>query len=197
VSLVTVGEQRDFMRETSTAEDDELQALLDQVEALLLNEANRVDVPFMLATAEDRVEYHDGTGGRVLFLNYPIADVSSIKLGLDPSDPDDTLDPTDKRVVRWETGKRRLLRVDGGVFGKRGTPLYVEVTYDAAADRAQDLDAARLGITRRVAAIWRQRGAEGWASIGQLDVRGQADKELDRTPEWQKAVTTLRRMSVF
>jgi hypothetical protein len=197
VSLVSVGEQRGFLRLADDSRDDQLQVLLDQVEALLLQQANRVDVPFKVSGEEDRVEYHSGTGGRKLWLGYPIADVTSIKLGLDPSDPDDTLDPADKTVVRWYLGTRKLDRVDGGVFGTKDVPYYVEVTYDTQADRTQDLNAARLAIVRRVAAIWRQVGLEGVESERQPDLSATPDKKLDEIPEWKAAVSLLRRMSVL
>jgi hypothetical protein len=175
VSLVTVAEQLGFMRlPEGGTEEDELQNLLDQIEALLLLQANRVDVPFAQSTESGRVEYHDGTGGNKLWLDY-----------------------TDKTVLRWQAGDRKLTRVDGRKFGSNGVPYYVQVTYDAAADRTAELDTARLGIMRRAAAVWRQRGAEGYASTGLGDLREQFDKDLDAIPEWKKAFELCRRMSVF
>lgn len=197
MSLVAVSELLGFLREPEGGtEEDELQALLDQLEARLLIETNRVDVPFAFSEEADRVEYHDGTGGNKLWLDYPISDISTdVLLGLDPDDPDDELDPTDKTELRWQAGQRCLQRVDGGKFGERGKPLYVKVTYDAQPDRTLELDAARLGIMRQAAQIWRQRGSEDLTSGGLGELRFQLEREPE--PAWTAAVATCRRMSVF
>jgi hypothetical protein len=182
VSLVTVAEQLGFMREPEGGtEEDELQNLLDQLEALLISEANRADVPFKTSAETGRVEYQDGTG----------------KLGTDPSNPLETLSVSDKTILRYAVGERRIVRVDGGKFGSVDQPMYVEVTYDTQPDRTEDLDAARLGIMRRAAAIHRQRGIEGYVSTALSEVRYQFDKDLDAIPEWKAAVAICRRMSVI
>lgn len=161
---VTLAELKTFLGISSSADDTLLQAILDGAEQQFLADCNRRERPFA-ASATDRTEVHDGTGSHVLTLDYPISDVDAIKLGLDVTNPDETLDDTDVEVVVWVAGKRTIERTDGGVWGAAGHPRYVHVTYDAQEDKP---DEAKTAIKRLAASLWRQLGSEG-AAIEGLD----------------------------
>lgn len=189
--VMDVAELKRFLR---AGDDDNglLSELLDGAEALFLEAVNREGAPFGDALSA-RVEVHDGTGGNKLFLDYPVATVTTIALGLDSATPDDTLDPAKVTVIVWGVGSRRLMRTDGGVFGVRGVPRYVHVTYDTQADRPPD---AGLAIKRAVATVYRQIGSEDASSekIGGFShtlAQAMADDEV-----WQSAVAAHRRYSM-
>lgn len=130
--------------------------LLVAVEARLAAECGRADWPFAEA-ASGRVEVRDGTGTGTLYLHYPIATLTSVVLGYDPDTPDEMLDVDDPEVLLWRAGARRLVR-RSGVFGGRGTPDYVHVTY-ATQDDLPEL--ASRAVLEMAAGLWAQAGAEG------------------------------------
>lgn len=137
--------------------DELLTAMIDEVERAFLREAGRADLPFLDATT-GRTEVHDGTGAAVLYLNYPVETLTTVLIGTDSGDPDETLDVDDVDVLQWLPNTRRLVRADGGLFGERWQANVVHVTYNTAADLPAD---ARTEITRAVAALFRRRGSEG------------------------------------
>lgn len=146
---------------TDTTAAAVLGTLIDQVEAAFLSACGRTDRPF--AAAATRTEVHDGTGTATLWLHYPITTLTSVILGLDVLDPDDTLAVDDQTELAWRAGSARLRRTDGGVFGAPGVPNYVTVVYDAAADLPSD---AALAITHATAMLWRRLGSEGLTMEG-------------------------------
>lgn len=154
--LVTVDALIEYLGPDAEADEDLLDRLLDQVEAAFEAACGRQDTPFQ-AAATARVEDHDGTGMTVLWLDYPVGDLTALTIGSDPDDPDDTLDVADPLVLRWQVGSRRVVRLDGGLFGARGQPLAVRATYDTAADLPED---AAMAVTLKVAERYHQRGAE-------------------------------------
>ena len=190
--LVTLNEAKDWMRVTDATEDTELQDVLDSLEDTFEEETNRLDIPFRAAQTA-RLEVRDGTGSKRLWLDYPISTVTTIELGRDSADRDDTLDPTDVDEVVFKVGDRRISRTDGGIWGKRDNPLYVNVTYDAQADLPR---MAKNAIIRLTAAFWRQRGVEGLSTRKLLDGSASMLKLFDETPEWGRAVKALTRYAI-
>lgn len=171
-----------------TSQDEALTPLIDEVEAAFLADCGRDDRPFQDAEA-GRVELHDGNDLAVLWLDYEVASLSSVLLGLDASDPDETLDVADPDILIWVAGKARLARVDGGFFGHAWQPNYVQVTYDARADLPVD---ARNAITAAVAAIMNRRGAEGQAAERIGPYSTDYLRPYTETDEWQRAVAHHR-----
>jgi hypothetical protein len=159
--------------------------LATSVETLLIKQCGREWRPFQAATA-GRIERQDGTGHGTLYLDYPIAALTSVTVG---STNPETLLVNDPSKLLWSVGSTRLRRADGGIFGAWGMGATVTVTYDTADDLPAD---AGLAVLRRVARIWRQRGAEdvrseregGWSADAALDVEGD--------PEWQKVIQNYR-----
>lgn len=135
---------------------DQVVALAGQVEAFLANQCGRPTRPFQ-AKEDGRVEYQAGTGRRLLFLDYPVAALTSVLLGPDHANPSETLDVADQAALVWSVGSNELERIDGGAFGCVDQPRFVKITYNAQADLPSD---AALAVLRVTAAIWRQRGAE-------------------------------------
>lgn len=190
--LLPLAEAQAFL-DIDDAEDLEVLALLiDQVEALFLTQANRRERPFVAAQSA-RTEVHDGTGGALLFLDYPVATLTSVKIGASAASPDETLTIADPAVLRYAAGQRRLARVDGGTFGDAGDPRVVHVTYDAQADLPND---ALLAIQRVVAAIFRQRGSEDASSERMAGFTADLAKVAESDPVWQMAVAAHREFHV-
>lgn len=186
--LVSLAEMQRFLGDVPSSDDTLIQELLDETENLFLGECNRRDRPF-IATADTvaRTEVHDGTGTRILTLHYPIAASglsTDITLGLDTSDPDDTLEYDDVETLVWVAGSRTIERTDGGIWGYRGVPRYVHVTYKAAADVPES---AALGIKRVVAALYRQRGSED-ASRESLSGYSRDVANAMDDPMWKRAI---------
>ena len=188
--LVTLAEVKDWLRVKTETENVELQDLIDSLEETFEEEVDRRLIPFQAAQTA-RVEVRDGTGSRELWLDYPIATVTTIELGRDSANRDDTLDPTDVDEVIWVAGERRITRTDGGKWGKYRNPKYVNVTYNAQADLPP---AAKRAVISQVAARWRQRGVEGVAVKKLLD--SSASMLYEPTPEWLRAVNDLKRYAL-
>lgn len=163
--------------------------LADAVEALLNEQCSRADHPFAPGGAQ--TEVHDGRGTHELFLHYPIATLTSIKLGIDPSDPDETLDITDANVLdQRHAGQRKLIRRDG-VFGPRGLPRYVQVVYTSADDLPVS---AGQAVLEMVGALYRRRGSEGVTAerTGGYSIEFGATGDMlalaDVLPSWRSVV---------
>jgi hypothetical protein len=171
---------------------DQAVALAGQVESLLLAQCRRTGRPFQAASAA-RTERRDGTGGASCWLDYPIAALTSVKLGYDSSAPIETLTVTDPAVLVWRVGSKRLTRVDGGIFGSFGAPLWIQAVYDTAADLPDD---AALAVLRVTAAIWRQRGAEDVKSERVGGYSADLEKAAEGDPMWQMAVQQYRVMAL-
>ncbi len=144
-ALVSVVELKLALGDSAEPSDQDplYEQLTDQVQAVFEGACNRHERPFLGAQTA-RTEVHDGTGAAELFLEYPIAALTSVIIGADPLVPDETLATADKAVLRFAAGRRRLARVDGGVFGAIDDPRVVHVTYNAAADLPKTAKAAVL-----------------------------------------------------
>lgn len=182
--LVSVEDLQTFLELSSGTDDALLGDLLDHAEGLFESECGRKDAPFTAADTA-RSEVKDGTGSPELYLDYPISDVTSISIGFDSLNFEDTLDPDDPDVVVWGAGSRRIERVDGGIFGRLGKPRYLTILYDFQADLPEE---AQLAIKKVVAQVYRQRGSEGATreQIGSY-IRTMA-KQVKDDPLWRRAV---------
>ncbi len=153
MSLITVSDMKAHLGLTTTTDDTLLQDLIKETTALLESECNRSDAPFLMAAVTGRVEIFDGLKDSALFVDYPIAALTSIVA--DAS----TLDVADTDVIKFVIGDRRIVRVDGGRFGIRlDEPHAVVVTYDTQTDQPRS---AVLAVKRIVSAVFNQRGTEG------------------------------------
>ena len=157
--------------------------ILTRVQKRFERECGRSSVPFVDA-ALGRVEVRDGTGTCEVFLDYGITTLTAVTLGTDPLAPDETLDVAD---LVYTAGKRRIVRADGGRFGRFGAPQYVHVTYDAAADLPAD---AADAIYQTAAAEYRRRGDEGVRSetAGPYSVSYFDQSDATTADVWNEAV---------
>lgn len=171
-------------------EDDTpvLDRLITLVEALFLSQVNRRHRPYQAAQTA-RAEVHNGTGDATLFLDYPIAALSSVKIGANPSSPDETLAVGDLAVLRYAVGGVELRRVDGGCFGTDGDPRVVHVLYNAAADLPDDVV---LAVQNVVVTIWRRRGSEDVTSDRVGGFQGEYLAIAAADPLWTLAVAANR-----
>jgi len=172
--MTLVLEQQFFDYLGSTANTDRARVALAAAEAAFAADCNRSNRPFLL-TGAAQTEVYDGTGCQVLYTRYPVASLTSIKLGNDFSDPDETLAVADKDVLTYQVGTRRLVRRDGGVFGERSQADIVQVVYTAAADA--DIDDAKGAVMELAGALY-HRGPETGISqerLGEYSVQHLGD----------------------
>lgn len=169
-----------------------LDRLISLVEALFLAQVNRRQRPYQAAQAA-RAEVHDGTGRTTLLLDYPLGTLTSVKIGANPSSPDETLAIGDLAVLRYAAGGIELRRVDGGCFGTDGDPRVVHVVYDAAADLPNDVV---LAVQNVVVTIWRRRGSEDVTSDRVGGFQGEYAAIASADPLWTLAVAANRVPSV-
>lgn len=187
--IVTVAELKEYLGDAPATSDDTLLGhILDDVEALF--ESATLRPPGYYTAADTGVtEVLDGTGTSRLYLSYPIAAVTSIKLGYDSASPTETLNPASKSVVVYGFGQRVITRTDCGRFGFVRQPRYVEVVYDHQGNLPQD---AKLPIMEVAASLYRNRGSEGMRSetVGAFYsyTRDDAQTIADSNPNWQRAV---------
>lgn len=159
--LVGLTELKTYIPGTPSGDDTVLQDLLDHVENKFLRDCGRLSRPFA-TTQASITEWQDGTGTATLYLNYVPSAITSIKLGRDSSDPDETLDSSDVDVLVWTaSASRKLVRTDGGVWRETDEAKCIQVVYAGVADLPE---APQLAIKRLVAALYRQRGAEDVSS---------------------------------
>ncbi len=190
--LVSLTEVKTFLEISATTDDTLLTGLLEHAEGLFEAHTGRKSVPFV-AAASARSEVKDGTGAAKLYLDYTIADVTSISLGFDSSDFAETLNPDDPDVVVWGVGSRIIQRVDGGRFGFAGAPRYVTVVYDHQADLPEE---AQIAIKRLVSQVYRQRGSEDATREEIGNYTRTLSRLMDTDPIWEAAVTANRRMAL-
>lgn len=189
--LVSLSELKTYLGDAPASSDDALLTdLLEHVEALFESETGRSAVPF--ATGTSRTEVKDGTGSDTMFVDYPIASISAIKLGFDATDPVETLAVADRNVVTFAVGSRRIARTDGGKFGRAGAPRYVQVEYTFQTSLPED---AQMAIKSVCALAYRRRGAE---EATRESVEGYT-RDLARDiaaadPFWARAVAAHRRL---
>lgn len=185
--LVTLAELKTYLGDAPAADDDTLlTALLDNVEALFESATLRAPGSYT-AAATGRTEVLDGTGSSRLYLTYPIAVLTSIKLGYDPAAPTETLSPANKNVVVYGVGSRIITRTDGGRFGTVRQPRYVQVVYDHQGDLP---DNSRLAIKSVAATAYRRRGSEDVKSetSGSFYSHTMLDDIAASDPFWKMAV---------
>jgi hypothetical protein len=204
--LVTASDCKVFMRVTATADDSLIQSLADSVESLFLVQCGRTARPFATA-ATGVAEVKNGTSHAMLMMDYPIASISAITIGVDASNPEETLTPTDVNSVVFTTGQRALWRTDGGVWRQRLAlqsysltdsygvaaaptlyPRVVHVTYSHDAD-APDL--AKLAVKRAVASVYRQIGSEDAKSETLPDGYSRTLADVSSDPIWKMAVESV------
>jgi hypothetical protein len=190
--LVTLADFKTFLQDPPTGQDPLLQLVLDAAEELLEAECGRQERPFQAAQS-GRVETRDGTGSSMLFLDYPIETVTSILIGADPADPDEDLDPADVAIVSWRVGRARIMRVDGDVWGCRGTPNAVQITYNTQDDLPLR---AALAIQRVAAATVRRLGSEELRAERTATFSRDFITDQNDDPIWQQAVRGLREVRV-
>lgn len=183
-ALVPLEQLKRFLGVADGADDALLTELLDAVEAHLATQCGRAEAPFA-AAAIGRVETHDGTGTAHLYLDYPIDAVTEVRVGPDPSAPDETLDPADPAVLRWAAGVARLARTDGGRWRAYGEPLCVRVTYNTRADLPAD---CALAVERVAAAVYRQLGSEDVRSERTGGYSADLAAVAEGDPLWRAAV---------
>lgn len=189
--LVSPQAMQDFLGIGAGTDAEVLQQLIAATQAAFEREAGRTRVPFQDA-ATGRTEVHAGTGSTLLVLDYPIAALTSVKLGFNASAPDETLSVSDPTVLVFGLGERTLERVDGGLFGEYGRPRSVHVTYNTQADLPTDV---ALAIKRVVAQLYRQRGSE---DATQESVDGYARTLADLTAKdsvWARTVLQHQRVT--
>jgi hypothetical protein len=160
----------------SQAETDEdlLELILDGAVALFQSETDRSDTPFQ-ESEEDREEIFDARNTARVMLDYPIASVSAIALGVNVASPSETLDPDDAAQVVYRIGKRDLVRTDGGLWSAGsgvlswarggalvpdvdGGPSFVKVTYTTQDDLPAD---AKAAVLRLAAQLYQQKDRGG------------------------------------
>lgn len=180
--LVTLSEFRTFLGDAPDSDNSLLAQLLDDVEALF----EAVTMKFYVPAATGRTEVLDGTGSARLYLAYPIAAVTSIKLGYDPAVPTETLAVANKLVVVFGVGSRIITRTDGGRFGTVRQPRYVQVVYDHQGDLPTN---AQLAIKSVAATAYRRRGSEETQneSVGVYN-RTMLEHVAENDPFWPMAV---------
>jgi uncharacterized phiE125 gp8 family phage protein len=187
--LVTLAEQKAFMGVTGSADDALLTALLEHAEALLEAQCGRKNAPFR-ASQPTITEIHRGTGTGKVWLKYPVNTVASVKIGRDPANPDETLDPADPLVLSIESGKRILERTDDGTFGVYDAPACVRVTYASQDDLPEE---CKLAVKRVVASVHGARGSEEVFSESDAGYFHQMGQIIRDNPEWQAAVEANKR----
>jgi hypothetical protein len=184
--LVTPSEFRSFLGDAPDSDDTLLGQLLDDVEALFEAQTLRPVASYVPA-ALARTEVLDGTGSARLYVAYPIAALTSIKLGYDPAAPAETLAVANKLVVVYGVGSRIITRTDGGRFGTVRQPRFVQVVYDHQGDLPAN---AQLAIKSVAATAYRRRGSEESQSesVGGFYSRTMLEHVAESDPFWPMAV---------
>jgi hypothetical protein len=192
--IVTLDELKLYLGDAPASADDELlQALLDNVEAMYERDTLH-ELGFYTAAATGRTEIKEGTGSKSLWLDYPVDVLTSVTLGYDSSE---VLNLADRTVIYYSTGSRKLTRTDGGWFGDVGQAGYVEVVYDHLGNLPED---AKLPIMEVVASLYRNRSAEGMKSetLGAFYsyTKDDAQASAATNVNWQASVALNRQMVI-
>ena len=152
----TLDEIKDFLGVTSTAEDNVITDLINEASWSFNRECNR-----LFLTRSITAEYHDGDGGRILWLKNPPVTSVAIYEDYDREFGADTAIDTDDYTVSAETGRVEMLF---GCFAT-GTNI-LKATYTGGyADGSIPLDlrmAARIRVSR-LYRLWKS-GAYGTTS---------------------------------
>ena len=190
--FVSRQEVQDFLRVTDQGERQVLEILITDLEALFNKLVGRSAAPFAAALTA-RTEIHDGTGKSPVWVDYPVATVTTVVLGRDVASPAETIDPTDVDKLIWQVGSRRLRRPFGSL-GVSGAPGFVHVTYDTQDDRPADVD---LAIKDVATTVWRQRGSEAMRSKRFATEGATFRKAIKDNPLWNAALAANKRMAVI
>lgn len=193
--LIQLWELKDYLGDAPASADDSLLTeLIDNVSALFESETGRAPGSY-IAAGTARTEVHNGKGSADLYLDYPVVNLTSVKIGFDPASPDETLNVSDKQTINFALGSRRISRVDGGRFGQEGQSRIVQVVYDYGSDLP---DSAKLGIKSVCAVAYRRRGSEEVKSesVGAFYSYTMLDSIADADPFWQAAVAVNRRLVI-
>jgi hypothetical protein len=164
-----------------------LEPLLDEVTALFEKACGRESAPFGAAQT-GRTEIIQGDPwSKLIYLDYPIATITSIGVGLDVAVPDEVMVPASAASVVWIAGRNDILRSDGGYWA-RYSPTLVKVVYNTQAYTPLD---AKIAVKKRVAAMYGGRGKEGFTQISRGSrswsmAMGSDEDQADRT--WGEAV---------
>jgi hypothetical protein len=190
--IVTLAELKEYLGDTPVADDELLQALLENVEAMYERDTLHPAGFYQAASAGVTVVLN-GTGSSYLYLPYAIDDITSITLGYDSASPLESLDVLSPSVVSYGVGERLVTRTDGGWFGSISQRRYVHVVYDHLGNLPED---AKLPIMEVVASIYRNRGAEGMRSetLGSFYsyTRDDAQAQAATNVNWQASVQLNR-----
>lgn len=184
--LVLYEEEREFLGLPSGTDVVLISSLLDEATLLFEKSCGRDKAPFA-SPITGRIEIHEPYAWSTrLWLDYPILTITSIVLGRDVANPDETLNPADPTKVVWRVGEQELVRTDGGVW-KRYWPSWTKVVYNTQDDRPGDV---KLAIKRMVAAAYQLRGKEGFSSITRGERSWTMAEMATESPDpfWQAAV---------
>jgi len=185
--LLQLEEVQAYVGVEDDSDDALLLKLIDQALAAFYGAIGRTERPYNASEQLARQEIRDGTGSRQIWLDYPVKALTQlVTLGRDPAAWDQTLDPADVRVLNYKVGSRRLVRVDGGIFGCLDSPNYVRVTYDAQPDPVPE--DVKLAFFRYIGALYRESGRAEASSERVLDDAAPLPFVADRDPTWQAAV---------
>jgi hypothetical protein len=184
VTLLSLEELQQFLGPDVDPDGELLERLLAEVEGRFLSDCNRAERPFQAAQTA-RTEIRDGTGSNLLFLDYPVAALSTV-ITLGYASPwDESLTPSDASVIQYAVGSRRIARVDGGMFGALDRPGYVRVTYDAQADQPAPVKAL---LMRVIAAIYRESDTASASSDRRLVGNETLPLPADLAQDWAEMV---------
>ena len=189
--LVEYEAQCEFMGIPVGTDMELILGLLSSTQALFEKGCGREGAPFGPAIAA-RTEIRQGDPGASRFyLDYPIASVTSIAVGVNIAVPDETITPTDTTKVIWQVGDRYITRVDGSVW-RRGSDRWVKVVYATQADQPEDVG---LEIMKMVAKIYQHRGKEGFTSVtrGSRSWTKSAESAASQDRDWQTAIDSYSR----
>ena len=173
--LVTVAEVKSWLEiaANDSSKDQQLDALATRIEALLERVKNRV----FFASAASVTVAVNGTGERWLYLDRPVTSLTTVKIGVDPNNPSETLTPGVTTVIAQG---RRLYRQDGGIF-PCGV-ANVHVTYAAGSSLDEE---ARQAVLEGVALVWRSRGSEDAVSETHGSFSHTLRKDFMELPSWK------------
>ena len=125
-----------------------------------------------------------------------MATLTSVVIGVDTSDPDETLvvSGTEQNVYLDPRHRARLVRTDGGTFGTIGTPVSVHVTYDTQDDLP---DQAAAAVYRGAVLLYESRATVGAVSerLGGYSIERASSitkDTLEQDAVWSQAVASLR-----
>jgi hypothetical protein len=190
--LVSLTEFQQFLGVPDGKDQELLDLLLKGSIKLFERLCDRVSSPFSAEVQSGIVEVHSGTGSDLLALNYPIATVTTIKLGHNVSAPVEMLTPADTNQVVWAADSRFIYRVDGKWWGDYGRRRYVHVTYDAAIDAPED---AKVAVMRPAAQIYRMRGSEDASSFSASGYSQTMAQMAAEDPLFVAAIQSHRRVA--